>query len=447
MEENDGSFEEKLHNFEKLLRNHPDRNEVHFFLSRQVIEFRKTLTSIQSTEPEDGFLAIQAYVQELEWFEKAWKTFKVKHYSNACKYFDLCAQSSNTNAMLILAHIYGSESYQQKNMEKSLDLYNQASNLGDPIALRSLGILYYDGLEVQRDNETALNYFLQASKKSDAESMYYLGEMYSEGYVVKTDKERAKKYFEQSARNGYKKAILKIQSLVEEDPPATHEFEVKSAPVQFLPKNALGDGGMQQTRFQVSTRPVAETPRIKKPNKRKRNSSNSLFQIALFASALTAIGLLYFADSLPSLSRKGKTELIEKSMRTMENDSGMKFKPVKGPFGAIKMWCSLPDEIIKDQLYNRSSEAAIICNFGKARTIAELASAFAVLEKQKKGRTNIRFLTGGNFRILASWCNAKPSRRAALTHSKKDQQYVCGFKKLNKIKDVYYHFAKYHNSL
>ena len=447
IEEKDGSFEEKLHKFEKLLRSHATQNEVRFFLSRQVVDFKKFLKSIQSTEPEDGFLAIQAHAQELEWFEQAYKAFDEHQYSVACKYFDLCAQSSNPNAMLILAHMFGSQKYQLKNIEQSINWYNQAANLGDPFALRSLGILYYEGLEVQRDFETALNYFLQASKKSDAESMYYLGEMYNDGTVVKKDKERAKKYFEQAARNGHKKAIVKMQSwqeVVEKEP--APEFEVKSAPVQFVPMNALGEGSMPPTHIPAAAREAFAGPRIKKPSKRRQDSSNSLFKIAMVATIITVVTMFYFADNLGFLSRKGK--LLKINQRgTVERSLMMKFKPAKGKFGGIKMWCSLSDSMLKDQLYNRNSEAAVICNFGKAANVAQLASAFTMLEKYRKGHiTKMKIATGGNFKVLASWCSAKPSRRAALTHSKKDEKYVCGFRNLSKIKDLYNHFSKFQDS-
>lgn len=243
LEEDNGSFEERVLSFEQLVRNHRTKDRIHFLVSKQIHEFKKALASMNSSAAENGFLAVQAYVQELEWFQQAWKAFDDKLISIACRYLDLCAQSSNANAMLILAHIYGSDKFGQKDIEKSIQMYNQAASLAEPLAMRALGILYYEGLEIRRDEETALNYFLQASKKNDAESMFYLGEMYLVGCVVKQDSGRARQYFEQSARGGCQKAILKLQA------PQNQRQEQVRVPEQSAPASSPG---VQAGQFRMS---------------------------------------------------------------------------------------------------------------------------------------------------------------------------------------------------
>ncbi|NRA47461.1 MAG: sel1 repeat family protein [Oligoflexales bacterium] len=365
IEERNGSFEDRLLNFDQMLKHHHGKGEVHFLLSRQVSEFKKALSSIQSTEAENGFLAVQAHFQELEWFEDAWKAFDDKLYSIACRYFDLCAKSSNLNAMLILAHIFSSKNYGQLDQEKSITLYQQAAFYGDPIALGSLGILYFDGLEVQRDEETALNYFLQASKKQDAESMYYLGEMYRTGCVVKQDMARAKKYFEQAARCGYQRAIVKTQSIQGAQPihgqMSEPKAEIKAEePVKFIPIN-FGLRSSQQDYLQATARQAISRHRSKNLRMQRRNSSNSLFQVALFASVLAIVGWAFYGNHIPTSSMKEmsasifsnseeveetdakNTELEEKKnkLKNKRKDknkykSSIKFKPAKSQSVDIK---------------------------------------------------------------------------------------------------------------
>ena len=308
LEDKNGSFEDMLLHFDQLLQNHHENSEVHSYLLRQVKEFKATIS--QSDEAENGFLAMQASAQELEWFIEAWKAYDDRLYSIACRYFDLCAKSSNTNAMLILAHIYGSQKYGQTDLEKSFGLYHQAANFGNSIAMRTLGILFLNGVDVQRDEEAALNYFLQASKKQDAESMYYLGEMYRTGRVVKKDKVRAKKYFEQSARQGFQKAIMKTQSMTDvEEPVKTPKFEFKPAPVKFVPIN-YGLSSSQQDHYQANVRQAISKHRASKLRRRRRNSSNSLFQIALVASVAAIIGWIYYADYIPASKFKNFPESL-----------------------------------------------------------------------------------------------------------------------------------------
>ena len=66
--------------------------------------------------------------------------------------------------------------------------YLQAgAKAGDPLAMRSLGLMLVRGEHVRRDQPTALGWFYEAALRGDAESMLILATAFDRGIGTKAD--------------------------------------------------------------------------------------------------------------------------------------------------------------------------------------------------------------------------------------------------------------------
>jgi TPR repeat protein len=80
--------------------------------------------------------------------------------------------------------------------------YKQAADLGDVLAMNTLGVLYMNG-DLGSDYEKAFQYLYAASSKKFARAMSNLGILYLEGLGVVGDGQKASEWFQRAIDNGF----------------------------------------------------------------------------------------------------------------------------------------------------------------------------------------------------------------------------------------------------
>ena len=96
----------------------------------------------------------------------------------------------------------------QKDMEKAVELFTEAADLGSIEALFNLGYAYDIGRGVEQDEAKGIQFYEKAAMQGHAESRYNLG--CCEG--MKGNHDRALRHFLISAKMGHKKSVETIKT-------------------------------------------------------------------------------------------------------------------------------------------------------------------------------------------------------------------------------------------
>ena len=111
-------------------------------------------------------------------------------------------------AIYNLACFYADEMYGiPHDMDKALELWHQAGELGKASAYNSIGYAYYYGNGVERDIEKAKHYWELAAMNGDVQSRYNLGIM--EGKAG--NYHRGMKHYVLAAKAGFKPSLDKVK--------------------------------------------------------------------------------------------------------------------------------------------------------------------------------------------------------------------------------------------
>ncbi len=200
--------------------------------------------------------------------------------TKAVELFRLAVSKNNSRAMVYLAQLYESGFGGSSNTDAVLSLYQQAAQLGNPVAMRklsnlyqsggiipksegislhwkikadqaekksarvefikqyysemanwarshetlkdavamrTLGILYAEGLSVPKDLSQAREWFIKAGRLHDIPSWRNLGMMYERGLGVEADKSKARKWYKTAASEGDAIASQNIGQLHERE--------------------------------------------------------------------------------------------------------------------------------------------------------------------------------------------------------------------------------------
>jgi len=89
-----------------------------------------------------------------------------------------------------------------RDIEKAVELYQQAANKGYARAKCNLGVMYSRGLGVGKDEKHAFKLYEQAAELRDAQAQRNLGMMYEEGRVIPKDVKKAFDLYELAAAQG-----------------------------------------------------------------------------------------------------------------------------------------------------------------------------------------------------------------------------------------------------
>jgi TPR repeat protein len=92
-------------------------------------------------------------------------------------------------------------------------VFETGAVLGDPVAMRNLGVSYANGIGVARDYDKAREWYEKAADQNSTVAMTYLGDLYRDGHGVEKDYAKARQLYEKAADKGDKGALHSLGQL------------------------------------------------------------------------------------------------------------------------------------------------------------------------------------------------------------------------------------------
>lgn len=121
--------------------------------------------------------------------------YDMEEYADALQELLPLAESGNTEAQIIVGHMYNNGNGVTANLAKGAVYYQHAATLGNARAQALLAFLYISGRGVKRDHEQAAHWYLQAANQGDAYAQLDLARLYTEGLSVTKDYVQAYKWY------------------------------------------------------------------------------------------------------------------------------------------------------------------------------------------------------------------------------------------------------------
>ncbi|WP_434361218.1 sel1 repeat family protein [Parasalinivibrio latis] len=148
---------------------------------------------------------------------EAYADFKMGNHQEAFTAWKKLAEKGNAQGILNTAHMYLAGEGTQASCSKALKWYRRGVELGDPMAMYSLGQLYTNGEFVDEDKETGIAYFREAGAAGLIEAQQWL----SEYYLSNDDHAEATYWLQRAADNGDYEASLKLKGISDSGNPTT----------------------------------------------------------------------------------------------------------------------------------------------------------------------------------------------------------------------------------
>ena len=101
----------------------------------------------------------------------------------------------------------------ETDMEKAIDYFKRASDLGNKNARRTMALEYILGENVEQDIDKGIDMLTELADGGDTMSAYKLGKIYLSGDVVFTDLDKAEKYLRQAANDDNEYAMYSLAKL------------------------------------------------------------------------------------------------------------------------------------------------------------------------------------------------------------------------------------------
>ena len=114
--------------------------------------------------------------------------------------------AAHANYLLAFKHNKGEHGI-PRDIDKSIEFYLKAGQLGCAVAYYNLGLLYYNGDGVEADTKKAQHYWRLASIEGDLEAMYNLGFL----DLVADDREHAFIHFKIAAQAGHTESLNELK--------------------------------------------------------------------------------------------------------------------------------------------------------------------------------------------------------------------------------------------
>ncbi len=106
------------------------------------------------------FWLADGYVTYAKLMEEDDKNDSLEHFQKAFKWFQKAAENGHSESMVELAELYTrADSGIEININKALELREKAAKLGSKQAMRSLSIMYRDGIGVPKNPDLAQSWW------------------------------------------------------------------------------------------------------------------------------------------------------------------------------------------------------------------------------------------------------------------------------------------------
>ena len=103
-----------------------------------------------------------------------------------------------------------------KDYSKAIELFKEASKMGNSNAENIIGVMYQFGLGVEQNYKGALKWFHLSANKGNPKALYDLGNMFYIGQGIPLDHKEAFKYFKLSSEKGNVEAINILKKMKED---------------------------------------------------------------------------------------------------------------------------------------------------------------------------------------------------------------------------------------
>ena len=101
-------------------------------------------------------------------------------------------------SMLILGGLLLQDRLGEKDPGKAFDLFTKAAELGLPVAMNNIGLMFYEGNGVEQDYARAMEWFKKAAELGFPEAMTAIGWMFEKGNGVEQDYDKAVEWYEKA---------------------------------------------------------------------------------------------------------------------------------------------------------------------------------------------------------------------------------------------------------
>ncbi|MEO0899716.1 MAG: tetratricopeptide repeat protein [Bacteroidota bacterium] len=129
--------------------------------------------------------------------------FVEENFAQAKAYFKQGIAKKDAHSYRYLGYMYEQGVGDiEKDIPKAIELYEQAGELKDGIALSNLGYLYFKGTGVKRDRNKGVEYYQLAAKLGNPRALNNLGDMYKTGDFLEKDLEKAYTLIKMAAEEG-----------------------------------------------------------------------------------------------------------------------------------------------------------------------------------------------------------------------------------------------------
>ena len=106
--------------------------------------------------------------------------------------------------MWVLGRRYNRGRWVRRDLDKAVELFRRAADLGFASALNMLGIMYEKGRGVEEDYAAALVLFRQAAARGGlADAQFNIGRMYEGGKGVEVNPAMAQEWYRKAATQGH----------------------------------------------------------------------------------------------------------------------------------------------------------------------------------------------------------------------------------------------------
>jgi TPR repeat protein/uncharacterized caspase-like protein len=156
--------------------------------------------------------------------------FAQKDYTTARRRFEQAADMGNPISVALLGVLYQYGLGTTKDDTKARQLFEKAANMGEPLAMYSLGAVYERGSGTG-DQDIARKWYEKAVAVGEPNAMVNLGSLYDDGVYVPEDRAKARELFENAAALGNLQGLMKIGSMYlrRGDSFAAHQWFEKAA--------------------------------------------------------------------------------------------------------------------------------------------------------------------------------------------------------------------------
>ncbi|MCL2032640.1 MAG: sel1 repeat family protein [Methanomassiliicoccaceae archaeon] len=96
------------------------------------------------------------------------------------------------------------------NEENAFKNYTISAELGDPLSMFTLAMMYHAGIHVKRNDRKALELMMKASVAGSEDAQFTIGTFYEEGMGLKKSLDEAIRYYTMAAANGYLTAYYRL---------------------------------------------------------------------------------------------------------------------------------------------------------------------------------------------------------------------------------------------